>query len=104
MQGWSMMFKHFTRTMLAAFVVIVAAAGRATAADAPQTVRLYLSGHGPKDAVPWEFTVTGGRRAGEQTVIPVPSNWEQHGFGTYSYGEQAASRANEHGLYRLRFT
>jgi len=99
-----MMFKRIKRTMSAAFVVIVVAAGGASAADAPQTARLYLSGHGPKDAVPWDFTVTGGRRAGEHTTIPVPSNWEQHGFGTYSYGEQAAPRANEHGLYRLGFT
>ena len=99
-----MMFKQFKRTMSAALVVIMVAAGGASAADAPQTVRLYLSGQGPKDAVPWDFTVTGGRRAGEQTTIPVPSNWEQHGFGTYSYGEQAAPRANEHGMYRLGFT
>lgn len=69
-----------------------------------KTERIYLSGKGPKDAVPWGFTVTGGRRAGEKTTIPVPSNWEQQGFGTYSYGEQGSSRSDEHGLYTLRFT
>jgi hypothetical protein len=99
-----MMLKPFARTLLCAFVVFLSAAGRAIAADVPKTERLYLSGHGPEDAVPWGFTVTGGRRAGEQTTIPVPSNWEQQGFGTYSYGEQRAPRANEQGLYRLHFT
>ena len=54
----------------------------------PQTEVRFLSGHGPKDAVPWEFSVTGGRRAGEWTTIPVPSNWELQGFGTYNYGQE----------------
>jgi hypothetical protein len=69
-----------------------------------ETERQYLSGHGPKDAVPWEFSVTGGRRAGEQTSIPVPSNWELQGFGTYNYGQEPVPKADEHGLYRLHFT
>ena len=69
-----------------------------------QTEQRYLSGHGPKDAVPWEFSVTGGRRAGESTTIPVPSNWEQQGFGTYNYGQEPVTKAAEHGLYRTRFT
>ena len=64
----------------------------------------YLSGHGPKDAVPWEFSVTEGRRAGEWTTLPVPSNWEQHGFGSYNYGESPGAKAAEHGLYRLKFS
>src|SRR5882762_4339236 len=98
-----MMFKYFKRTMSAAFVVIVVAPGGASAADAPQTARLYLSGHGPKDAVPWDFSVTGGRRAGEKTTIPVPSQWGLYGFGTYNYGEERAGRSDEHGLYRLSF-
>jgi len=69
-----------------------------------ETELRYLSGHGPKDAVPWEFSVTKGRRAGEWTTIPVPSNWEQQGFGTYNYGESPGAKADEHGLYRLRFS
>lgn len=71
-------------------------------ADDSQTERRYLSGHGPKDAVPWEFSVTGGHRAGEQTTIPVPSNWELQGFGTYNYGQEL-NKGSEHGLYRLQF-
>lgn len=68
-----------------------------------KTEQLYLSGKGPKDAVPWEFTVTGGRRANEQTTIPVPSDWEQHGFGTYNYGDDKSPHSTEHGLYKLKF-
>lgn len=67
-----------------------------------QTERQYLSGHGPADAVSWEFTVTGGRRAGEKTTIPVPSQWELQGFGTYNYGQEP-NKSDEHGLYRLTF-
>ncbi|HEY4245992.1 MAG TPA: glycoside hydrolase family 2 TIM barrel-domain containing protein [Lacunisphaera sp.] len=73
------------------------------AAD-PTTERQYLSGHGPEDAVAWDFTVTAGRRAGEKTTIPVPSNWEQHGFGSYNYGQGSLTpKSAEHGLYRLQF-
>jgi hypothetical protein len=73
------------------------------AADSGETQYSYLSGHGPKDAVPWEFTVTGGRRQGERTTIPVPSNWELQGFGGYNYGQEPVPKANEHGLYRRHF-
>lgn len=71
-------------------------------AQEPQTERRYLSGRGPADAVPWDFTVTGGRRAGEKTTILVPSQWEQQGFGTYNYG-QDVNKSDEHGHYRTRF-
>ena len=71
---------------------------------APQTERRYLSGHGPRDAVPWEFSVTGGRRAGERASIPVPSNWELQGFGSYNYGQEPTPKADEHGLYRVHFS
>lgn len=69
-----------------------------------KTERIFLSGQGPKDAVAWEFMVTGGRRANEKSTIPVPSVWEQHGFGTYNYGDDKSQHADEHGLYRLKFT
>lgn len=71
---------------------------------AAETEIRYLSGHGPKDAVPWEFSVTQGRRAGERTTLPVPSNWEQHGFGSYNYGEGPVEKSDEHGIYRTHFT
>ena len=41
------------------------------------------------------------------TKIPVPSNWEQQGFGDYNYGgdkiSEATPRANEQGKYRYKF-
>ena len=64
---------------------------------------LYLSGTGYENTVDWEFQVTGGRRSGEWTTIPVPSHWEFHGFGTYNYGHDEP-KADEQGLYRYRFT
>ncbi|MBI5771167.1 MAG: beta-galactosidase [Verrucomicrobia bacterium] len=83
--------------------LVLLAAATALAAAEPTTEIRYLSGRGPKDAVPWEFTVSGGRRAGEKTTIPVPSNWELQGFGTYNYGQEA-NKADERGRYHTRFT
>jgi hypothetical protein len=67
------------------------------------TAIVYLSGTGKDDAVDWEFYCTDGRRSGEWTTIPVPSNWEFHGFGTYNYGHDK-NKADEQGRYRLRFS
>ena len=46
--------------------------------------------------------VTGGRKAGAWSTIPVPSNWELQGFGTYKYGGPPP-RPDEQGRYRVRF-
>ena len=83
--------------------VLLALTFLAVASSAQETEIRYLSGKGPKDAVPWDFYVTGGRRSGAWTTIPVPSNWELQGFGAYNYGQESA-KSQEHGLYRLRFT
>ncbi|MBC9033921.1 beta-galactosidase [Sphingomonas sp. JC676] len=99
-----MFFSLLRHAIPLAALLLVAGAAHAQLSTAARTERIYLSGKGPKDAVAWGFTVTAGRRAGEKTTIPVPSNWEQHGFGTYSYGEQGAGRSDERGLYALRFT
>ena len=53
---------------------------------AQQTEIIYLSGTDADNTVEWEFYCTDGRRSGEWTTIPVPSNWELQGFGTYNYG------------------
>jgi hypothetical protein len=71
--------------------------------DAARTWTLFLSGHGPDDAVPWEFFCTGGNKSGTWTTIPVPSNWEQHGFGAYNYGLDK-TKSDERGRYRLTFS
>lgn len=95
---------HFLRSFLPctalAIAVLVPAYGTSAT---PETERQYLSGHSPADAVPWEFTVSAGRRAGEVTTIPVPSNWDLQGFGSQNYG-QVPVKSSEHGLYRTKFT
>ena len=52
--------------------------------------------------VRWDFMVTGGRRSGAWSTIPVPSNWELHGFGTYKYGGPPP-RPTEEGRYGRSF-
>lgn len=70
-----------------------------------RTGRIYLSGKGPEDAKLWDFKVSAGRKSGEWHKIPVPSNWEQHGFGFYDYGyRQPQGKQNETGIYRTTFT
>jgi hypothetical protein len=67
---------------------------------ANRTEVLYLSGRGTDDAVDWEFVIDTGRMAGVPSTIPVPSNWEFHGFGTFQYGFNAST---EVGTYRHSF-
>ena len=78
------------------------------AAPSPRTEVQFLSGHGPEDAVDWEFFCTSGRKSRVWTTIPVPSCWEQQGFGGYNYGNEinadATPAAGEQGLYRHSFT
>jgi hypothetical protein len=84
-------------------VSVYAAAAELPQAEDPKTEFQYLTGRGPKDAVPWDFQITGGRRSGEATTIPVPSNWEFHGFGNFTYGQEI-NKPVERGLYRRIFT
>jgi hypothetical protein len=87
------------------------AAGMTNApAAATDTQIRYLSGTGPADAVPWDFCCTGGRHSGVWTTIPVPSCWEQQGFGTYYYGTWRRGHPDddpqiprEQGQYRTDF-
>lgn len=71
-----------------------------------QTTELkYLSGTGVDKPVNWEFFCTGGQNSGKWTTIPVPSCWEQEGFGTYNYGHaKDEERGKEKGLYKYRFS
>jgi len=68
-----------------------------------ETESLYLSGTGMDKKVLWDFFCTAGRKSGEWTKIPVPSNWEFEGFGEFNYGHDK-ERINESGLYRYTFT
>jgi len=65
----------------------------------------YLSGTGKDDAVSWGFFCTEGRHSGVWTKIPVPSNWELQGFGSYQYGgdRQRNPFPKEEGRYRFIF-
>ncbi len=75
--------------------------------DIPETQTVYLSGTGSDDTVEWEFKVNGGRRSGEWSTIPVPSNWEMQGFGTYHYwkdwGEEEEEASDTIAQYRHCF-
>jgi hypothetical protein len=80
--------------------------------SAAETEIRHLSGTGPENAVPWEFLCTGGRNSGTWTTIPVPSCWEQQGFGAYNYGvnhrpsknnPNPPPLADEEGHYRHSF-
>ncbi len=70
---------------------------------AQRTEIKYLSGTGKDDTVNWDFQCTRGRNSGQWTTIPVPSNWELQGFGTYHYGNEKEDSL-ETGLYRHAFT
>ncbi len=71
---------------------------------AQETVIQYLSGKGPEDAVQWQFYCTDGMNSKKWTTIPVPSCWEQQGFGKYNYGFAKDSvKGKEQGLYKHEF-
>jgi beta-galactosidase/beta-glucuronidase len=74
---------------------------------AQQTEIKFLSGTDAANTVDWDFFCTDGRNSGKWTKIPVPSNWELQGFGTYNYGHDWKSDdiklGQEHGLYKYEF-
>lgn len=72
-----------------------------SAAPAWQTEIRFLSGHDKDDAVPWKFFCTAGAQSGFWTNLPVPSNWELHGFGTLTYHRDPTDP--ETGLYEHDF-
>jgi len=80
--------------------------GSTVNAGAPQTELRYLSGTDKDHPVTWEFKVNGGRNSDGWQTIPVPSNWEMQGFGSYRYWcdwcEEPAP--DSQGQYRFRFT
>ena len=83
-------------------VIALLAGALPPAAAAQDTESRYLSGTDKDHTVAWEFRVSAGRRSGSWTTIPVPSNWELQGFGTYTYGQEK-DKASEAGRYRHRF-
>ena len=72
--------------------------------QAQKTEIQYLSGTGSNHTVNWDFFCTAGQNSGKWTQIPVPSNWELQGFGTYNYGQDKDEvRGKEMGLYKYEF-
>lgn len=69
-----------------------------------ETQRQFLSGHGKDDAVPWRFLCTTGALSGFWTNLPVPSNWEMHGFGQLNFQQDSTNAGTERGLYERDFT
>ena len=47
--------------------------------------------------------VTSGNRAGERTTLPVPSQWDMHGFGSLNYHKDLGAALDERGLYEYEF-
>ena len=74
-------------------------------ATAAETKIQYLSGTDKDHRVDWEFFLDAGRNGGAWKTIPVPSNWELEGYGTYRYfldwGKDAVPETT--GMYRYRF-
>jgi Glycosyl hydrolases family 2, TIM barrel domain/Glycosyl hydrolases family 2, sugar binding domain/Glycosyl hydrolases family 2/Beta galactosidase small chain len=98
-----LMHRRHLHVALGALAIVLSWSAYAGAAGPTDTFVRYLSGTDKDHTVPWDFMVTGGRRAGEWTTIPVPSNWELQGFGAYNYGTEQ-DKADEQGLYRHHFT
>jgi beta-galactosidase/beta-glucuronidase len=75
--------------------------------DDSNTQIVYLSGTDAANTVDWEFFCTDGRNSGVWSTIPVPSNWELQGFGTYNYGHdwrnESIKLGKETGMYRHAF-
>jgi len=69
---------------------------------AQQTILQYLSGTDKDHTVQWDFFCTKGMNSGKWNKIAVPSNWEQQGFGSYTYGRDKI-KTDEQGLYKYRF-
>lgn len=69
----------------------------------------YLSGTDKDHTLDWDFYCTEGRKSGAWSTIPVPSCWEQQGFGEYNYGRDYKTYgkdfqfAAEQGFYRHQF-
>lgn len=71
-------------------------------ADAQDTQYQYLSGTDKDHTVNWDFLINTGMKSGVWSKIPVPSNWELQGFGTYNYFKDSKN-PEETGEYKYHF-
>jgi Glycosyl hydrolases family 2, TIM barrel domain/Glycosyl hydrolases family 2, sugar binding domain/Glycosyl hydrolases family 2/Beta galactosidase small chain len=66
------------------------------------TLIQYLSGTDKDHTVNWDFMCTTGRNSGVWSTIPVPSDWELQGYGTFNYYKDYQN-PGEQGLYKYHF-
>jgi hypothetical protein len=96
--------KQFGRSLVMRWLLgLLLALGSQCVAEPTQVQ--YLSGTDKDHRVEWDFHVNGGRNSGEWRKIPVPSNWEMEGFGTYRYYSdwQKDPAPDSTGIYRHQF-
>ncbi len=89
--------------MTAKLILVLAMTLLSLRPHAQETVIKYLSGTDKDHTVSWDFFCTTGRNSGRWSKIPVPSNWEMQGFGTYNYFTDKEN-PDETGLYKYRFS
>ncbi len=85
-------------------VSLLAALSIALAVHGQETQRQYLSGRDKDETVLWKFQCTSGPQSGFWTNLPVPSQWEMHGFGSLNYYKDPTNAWDEQGLYEHDFT
>ncbi|MCM5661809.1 glycoside hydrolase family 2 protein [Galbibacter mesophilus] len=102
-----MKFNNTNHILSISFLLLVIWTNDAISQSVNHYQRVYLSGQDAESAVSWDFKVTDGHKKGKWSSIPVPSNWELHGYGNYNYGHDYKNPerklAKEHGMYRHRF-
>lgn len=92
--------------LLLGFVALMFATGLSAGVSVADTQTQMLSGVDKDNTVLWDFKLNAGRNSGEWKKIPVPSNWEMQGFGTYRYWNdwQKDPVPDTEGMYRTHFT
>ena len=69
--------------------------------------QIYLSGKSFDDTKTWDFYCSNGNNSGAWSKIEVPSQWEQQGFGEYTYGRwykiNGKKPSDETGHYKTTF-
>jgi hypothetical protein len=96
--------KKYIKKALGCLALVFAPALWASDANV-QTQTQFLSGVDKDNTLLWDFKLNAGRNSGEWKKIPVPSNWEMQGFGTYRYWNdwQKDPVPDTEGLYRTHF-
>jgi hypothetical protein len=87
---------------IASFIIGILLTEWVEKANAQSTQIIYLSGTDKDHTVNWDFLINTGQKSGLWSKIPVPSNWELQGFGTYNYF-QDTKNSDEQGLYKYHF-